>query len=248
MKALVQFLFPLLAFALLSGCTLITPASPTATATYPPPITTEPALPTLTPVQATETSVPTPSPTPFQPFEALVAVDYLNLRSGPGITLDSLGMYSANEKVSVLGRAPGYGWMYVRAADGKQGWFRMELLNLQGHNYYDAPEVEPDGFVIVRGHVYTPNGNPASHITVILKPEGDPDEVNAVSATTDVLGRYYFFLPAGTKGSYELYANAYGPESNAVNSAGNLIGTFPPGQVISFKTSPDVWYNIQLLP
>lgn len=242
-------LITLMVIVLLAGCSLIAPAKSSPTSTFPPPLTTEPALPTFTTIPATATLAPTPSPTPYQPFEALTLVSYLNLRSGPGFLVDSLGMYDEGIKVSVLGHAPGASWLYVRTPDEKQGWMKLELLNLQGHSMYDTPEVIPDGFVVVKGHLYMPNGNPVSHVTMSLKPVEEENDPREDAATTDTLGRFYFFLPPGTRGNWILSAGGYGCESSAVDSSCSLLGTFPIQQTLTItEDDPDIWYNQQMLP
>ena len=233
-----------LLLVLSSGCAkAMDPAYPTST--YPSPITTEPSPPTETPQPAaTETPLPTPSPTPYQPFEAVVKIDDLLLRSGPGFLNEASQTYTEGETVQVLGRAPGWSWVYVQTSDDLLGWMKLELLDIKG-NIYDAPEVIPDGFVIIKGHMYTPNGNPASHITLTLTPAGGaPADEDA--ATTDVLGRFYFFLPEGSEGVWTLEAGGYSCESNAVNAGCSLIGVFPPPQEIDLNESADIWINLQM--
>ena len=250
MKKYSAFTTLLLAALVLSACSLVSTPTPAATISMQPiPPTATVSVPTMLPLgTAVPTLEPTiaPSPTPYQPFEAVIMVDNLMLRSGPGFLLPSLGMYAEKGVVEVLGRAPGASWLYVRAADGKQGWMKLELLELKG-DFYDAPEVEPSDFIIIRGHMYTPNGSPASHITLTLMPK-DGTTADADAATTDILGRFYFFLPEDSRGTWILEANAYGCESTAVNNACSLIGSFPPAQEITFTESPEVWYNLQILP
>lgn len=234
----------LLLLALVSGCArTMEPAFPTCT--YPPPITTEPSPPTETPLPtATQTPAPSPTPTPYKPFEAVVTVDDLFLRSGPGFLHEAYWTYPEGEVVEVLGRAPGWSWVYVQTSNDLLGWMKLELLDLK-ENIYNAPEVIPDGFVVVKGHVYTPNGNPASHITLSLTPsDGDPADEDA--ATTDILGQFYFFLPKDSRGVWTLEAGAYGCDSNAVNSACSLIGVFPPARDVDVKGSSEIWINLQM--
>lgn len=234
----------LLSATILGGCaSAMDPAYPTAT--YPAPITTEPSPPTQSPQPtATDTPAPTLTPTPFQPFEAVVNVEGLLLRSGPGFLHEAYWTYPQGEIVQVLGRAPGWGWVYVQTANNLLGWMKLELLDLKG-DFYDAPEVTPEDAVIVKGHVYTPNGNPASHISLSLTPvEGDVS--NSDNATTDTLGQYYFFLPKGSRGTWTLAGNAYGCESNAVNDACELIGYFPPPLDIDVREASEFWFNLQI--
>lgn len=244
MKKLILSVVFLLFFTLLTGCTkAMDPAFPTIT--YPAPITTEPNPPTETPLPtATNTPAPTATPTPYQPFKAVTWVDNLLLRSGPGFLHEAYWTYPQGEIVEVLGRAPGWSWVYVHTSNNLLGWMKLEMLDADT-SFYHAPEVIPDGFVIVKGHVYTPNGNPASHITLSLMPkDGEPTDSDA--ATTDALGQFYFFLPEGSRGTWILAANAYGCESNTVTSACNLIGQFPAALEIDVQSASEVWYNLQM--
>lgn len=247
MKATLGFLTGLLLLSLLSACEkTMEPAFPTST--YPPPLTTEPYPPTPTPTSTRTpllTATPLPSPTPYKPFTADVTIDSLFLRSGPGFLHSPLAQYPTGETVEVLGRTPGWSWLYVGTKDGQQGYMKVELLDLAG-SFYDAPEVIPDGFLIIKGHLYTPNGNPASYITLaLIPPEGAAADADA--ATTDILGRFFFFLPEDSRGIWTLEAGAYGCDSSAVNASCSLIGILPPAREINVKESAEIWYNLQMV-
>lgn len=252
MKRLIIFLPLVLALSLTTGCGRLNPSA--STSTYPPPITTEPMPPTETlrptvslPTASLPTVAPTAAvtPTPFTGMEAEVTVDNLFLRSGPGFLLPALEMYDTGETVEAWGRAPGWSWVYVKTDNDLHGWMKLELVKLVG-DFYDLPEVIPDGFVIVKGHVYTPDGSPASHITLTITPPGG-NTADQDAATTDALGQFYFFLPEDAGGDWTLEANAYGCESNAVDAGCALIGTFPPAQQVDVRESAEVWYNLQLV-
>ena len=174
-----------------------------------------------------------------------MTVDGLLLHSGPGFLNKPYWTYPQGETIQVIGRAPGWGWAYVQTVNNLLGWMKLELLDLKG-DFYDEPEVMPDGCVIVKGHVYTPSGNPASHITLSLTPL-DGDACDSDSATTDTLGQYSFFLPKGSGGTWTLSVEAYGCESNAVNAACELIGYFPPPLEIDVCVAAEVWFNLELI-
>lgn len=237
----------LLLLSLSAGCGSKSTALPTST--YPPPITTEPMPPTATlrPTVSLPTAPPTAAvtATPFAGMQAEVTVDNLFLRSGPGFLLPAWEMFDTGETVEAWGRAPGWSWVYVKSDDDLNGWMKLELVKLAG-DFYDLPEVTPDGFVIVKGHVFTPNGSPASHITLTLTPPGG-EAADEDAATTDNEGRFYFFLPEDSRGSWTLVANAYGCESSAVDASCSLIGSFPPAQQIDVSASAEVWHNLQII-
>jgi len=235
---------------LVSACGRLLPSN--ATSTYPPPITTEPLPPSETPRPTVSlptappaTATPAVTPTPFAGMAAEVMVDNLFLRAGPGFLHEAYWTYPEGERVEAWGRAPGWSWVYVKTNNDLQGWMKLELLTLEG-DFYALPETIPEGFVIVRGHVYTPDGSPASHITLTLSPAGG-EAADEDAATTDIEGRFYFFLPEGSSGEWTLAAGAYGCESSAVDANCSLMGAFPPAQQVDVRESAEVWYNLQLL-
>ena len=253
MKTIPFLLLAVFLLAFLGGCSLSASPSPSPEVTQPDsvivlPTSTEAAQPTATDTPPTAEPTDPPTPEPYVPFEAVTWVDNLQLREGPGFLLNSVGMYSQGTVVKVLGRAPGASWLYVETPEKHYGWMKLELLDLQGNSMYDAPETIPGGFVIVKGHLYTPNGAPASDITLSLQPATSETPADADAATTDVLGQFYFFLPSSSKGDWILAPNAYGCESNAVNSVCSLIGTFPAPLTITLDPEADLWYNLQILP
>lgn len=219
------------------------PAYPTPT--FAPPVILSPVPSTSTPQPTSlPTGTPTLSPTPFQPISGTVTINDVFLRSGPGFLNEPYWTFPQGEKVEILGRAPGSSWLYVLTSNNLLGWIKLELVQFEG-NFEDLPDVMPEGFTVIKGHVYTFEGNPASHITLTLTPAGGtPADQDA--ATTDALGRFYFFLPNESRGAWTLEANAYGCESSAVNEACSLVGRFPPSIQINVKESAEIWYNLQL--
>ena len=245
------FVFPFtFMLALVSACGRLLPS--TATSAYLPPVATEPMPSTETPrltvslpMAPPATSTNAVTPTPFAGMGAKVTVDNLFLRAGPGFLHEAYWTYPEGERVEAWGRAPGWSWVYVKTNNNLQGWMKLELLQLEG-DFYALPETIPDGFVIVRGHVYAVDGSPASHITLTLTPAGG-EAADEDAATTDSEGRFYFFLPQGSSGEWTLAAGAYGCESSAVDANCSLVGTFPPAQQVDVRESAEVWYNLELL-
>ena len=246
MKRHLNIILPVILLLLVSACNRQEPITPTSI--YPPLITTEPMPPSETPRPTV--SLPTAPPTaavtatPFGGMRAEVMVDDLFLRAGPGFLHEAYWTYPAGTIVEAWGRAPGWSWVYVTTDNNLQGWMKLELLTLSG-DFYDLPETIPDGFVIVKGHVYAADGSPASHITLTLIPPGG-DVADEDAATTDNEGRFYFFLPEGASGLWTLEANAYGCESSAVDANCSLVGTFPPAQELDVRESAEVWHNVQI--
>lgn len=245
MKQKMMILCILLACALLSGCGVFQSAAPTATATYPPPITTEPAPPTNTPLPSA-TRIP-PTPTVYQPINGKILFDDMRLRRGPGFLFETIQVYPIDQTIELLGYAPGGNWYYVRTVDGLTGWMKKEGIDLEG-NMYDAPEVAFDDAVVVHGRVSAPNGSPASEIGVAIQPEGDDNPSRQDVGVTDVMGRFYIYLPPGTSGHWILAASSYGCAGSNVDRTCSLIGHFPEAQVITLPEAASTPIEIQILP
>lgn len=246
-----QSAFLILLFAaLLAGCSMVNDhendSSLLQTATYPAPITTEPFPPTNTPLPG-DTPTPRPTPTPYQPIEGKILFDAMRLRRGPGFLFETTELYPIDQTVLLLGRAPGNNWLYVQTTDNQTGWMKVQGIELAG-NLYDAPEVTPNDAVVVHGRVFAPNGSPASEIVVGVQPQGDDNPARQDVGVSDVTGRFYIYLPAGTSGKWILSASAYGCTGSSVNSACNLIGEFPPPQVITLPDAANAPIEIKLLP
>jgi uncharacterized protein YraI len=121
-------LLVLLALTIVAGCGPAPTPEPTVT-----PTPTSPLPPTDTPMP-TDTPVPTPvpSPTPTSEPEAVVAVDLLNLRAGPGTNYDILTMMEEGTKSTVVGRTEANDWLKVVIADGREGWVFAEMVTVSG--------------------------------------------------------------------------------------------------------------------
>jgi hypothetical protein len=109
-----------------------------ATPTLPPTITPTPTntpLPSDTP---TPTNTPTliltgtlpPPETPTPKPDALVSAKNLNLRSGPGVVYDILGMLKQGDSLKVTARNLAGDWLKVIAPGGEEGWVAASLLEI----------------------------------------------------------------------------------------------------------------------
>ena len=85
--------------------------------------------PTATP---TPTPTPTPTQTPTQTpiADAVVNAKNLNLRSGPGMVYDRLGVLEQGDPLKVTGRNLAGDWLRVIAHDGQEGWVAASLLEI----------------------------------------------------------------------------------------------------------------------
>jgi hypothetical protein len=103
--------------------------APMPTSTLPPTAslvasTTATPFPTTPAPTATPSVVPTATPTIPRP-DAEVAIDQLNMRSGPGLQHTVIRSYPRGTALEVFGQGPdseGLPWLFVQAADGRRGW------------------------------------------------------------------------------------------------------------------------------
>jgi SH3 domain protein len=121
-------LLVLLVLTIVVGCGPVPTPEPTATPTPTPPLPpTDTPMPTDTPVPT-----PVPSPTSIPQPEAVVAVDLLNLRAGPGTNYDILTMMEEGTRLKMVGRTEANDWLKVVTADGREGWVFAEMVNVSG--------------------------------------------------------------------------------------------------------------------
>jgi len=92
--------------------------APTAIATP-----TTSATPTPMP---TDTPMPPSAPTP----DAVVNISQLNLRSGPDTRFPSLGLYTQDTTLQVVGKEPAGQWLQVQTPDNRTGWMLATNLRL----------------------------------------------------------------------------------------------------------------------
>ncbi|MFX1476301.1 MAG: SH3 domain-containing protein, partial [Promethearchaeota archaeon] len=107
-------------------------ATPTVTPSLTPSYT---ATPTSTyapsPIPSpTDTPEPTPTATPTPMPDAVVNVETLNLRSGPGVVYDILGVLKQGDPLKVTGRNLMGDWLKVIAPDGEEGWVAASCLEI----------------------------------------------------------------------------------------------------------------------
>jgi hypothetical protein len=132
MKRAIGFLIIVMIF--LTACAdLRSPVSPAAQTAVPAatavPVqalpTTLPATPTVT--QPAQVPVTGGETAPAQP-EAVVGVDGLNLRAGPGMNYRVLAVLLPDQVVRLEGRSNSGAWVVVRRSDGTAGWVYSAYL------------------------------------------------------------------------------------------------------------------------
>lgn len=128
-------------------------ATGTATSTSKPPAT-QTATGT-----ATSTSKPpaTETPTPSSAPETTVMVfgDSARLRSGPGNNYEEVQKLAFGDLLMLLGRSSDNTWLYVKTADGQDGWIKAVWVDLAGVNveYHSikTPAPTPETMIKVYG-------------------------------------------------------------------------------------------------
>ncbi len=76
--------------------------------------------------------MPRPTVTPTPPPLAVVQIDTLNVREGPGTQYKPpLTQVSTGDELTVLGRARDVEWIKVRLPDATEGWVSAESGNVR---------------------------------------------------------------------------------------------------------------------
>jgi Bacterial SH3 domain len=85
---------------------------------------TQTALAFQVPVTAIPTSTPAPLPTPTTQAnsQAVVTIESVNIRSGPGTTYSVQAYAARGDILIILGQAYDCGWLEIRMPDGQTGW------------------------------------------------------------------------------------------------------------------------------
>lgn len=108
---------------------------PTLTASAAPTILpTATLVPTYTPVPPTKTAVP--------PIIAVVNVDRLNVRSGPGVDYDLVATIDEGETVELTGRLINGSWWQICCMLGESGWVIGEAVDLPADAENLVPVIE----------------------------------------------------------------------------------------------------------
>lgn len=243
MKAL-KLIIPLIFLvSVLAGCGNATPAAlPTPTPTYMPLI----LLPTQAPTAQLPTVTPQPGPTAtrraFDTIEATINVENLFLRKGPGFMFDYVRTYDTGERVAILMREPGNNWVLVQTADNRSGWMNLNYLSFNG-DVTSLPVISVTGVQIIRGRVLRTDMTPATKIGVSIARVNDPGPDFEDYTMSNAFGEWYLYLPPEMRGDWVIGVNAYSPDSNAVDSSGNLVGGFPGAQKITLPLQADVSFE-----
>jgi hypothetical protein len=90
-------------------------------------------------------ATPAPTSTPTPAVDAVVNVDVLNFRAGPGTNYDVIGEFNQGDSLTVTGKNPEGDWLEVSTADGIEGWVFADLtvLNIDLGSVAVAQNIPP---------------------------------------------------------------------------------------------------------
>lgn len=216
MKRAAIFAISLLGIVLLTACNLgaqkaATPAIP-PTNTLPVPATEIP-LPTEPPVE----NVVTPEPEvgilpteeaavmPVVMVPAVINTETLYLRKGPGRFFETVGLYTKDNTLNIIGQEATGTWVLVQTGDYRSGWMLAEFLTING-SLQSVPIFKVSNAQILHGHVYVSGQNPATFVEVAVKPVDPPDSPTDYTFTNEE-GEWTLYLPMDANGDWDIGPN-----------------------------------------
>ncbi len=187
-----RILFPLILISIILGQLALTPglralsqsaagaASGESEALLLPPTARPSLTPSLTPAtntpapeptqppgpRPTDTPVP-PTPTPMPPT-AVIAQKIINVRSGPGVIYQIIGVARKDERYLITGQFPPGDWLQIDY-NGKRAWIYRALVTLEG-----AVDQIPPITDIPPTPTFTPSPTPTDTPTPTLTPSPAP--------------------------------------------------------------------------
>lgn len=224
----------------LAACSQPTAAPlPTLTSTFSPLILVPTQAPTAQLPTPTLPPMPTPTIAPYVPIEAEVTVENFLLREGPGRMFASVDMYNTGDRVTLMAREPGNNWVLVQTQDYQSGWMNVDYLSFTG-DVTPLPVMKVPNAQVLHGRVWNVNKTPATKIGVSIARVNNPSPALQDNSMTNSNGEWYLYLPLDFTGDWVVGTNAYSPQSNAVDSSGNLIGNWPGAQLVTLPLQADV--------
>ncbi len=215
MKSAALIAISLLGIVLMASCNLgvQSAATPTIPPTNTPPVSvTEIPLPTeptgvaATPEpDATVPPIETEEPLPVMMVPALVNTETLYLRKGPSRFFESVGLYTKDNTLLIIGQEATGAWVLVQTGDFQSGWMLAEFLTING-SLQDVPVFKVGNAQVLHGHVYIGGLNPATFVSVAIKPAGSPDSSTDVTHTNEK-GEWTLYLPLDASGDWDVGPN-----------------------------------------
>ncbi len=201
-----KILFPLLiASVLLAGCSMLVSveSTPTATSTTAALQPTETQQPTNTP-EPTNTPQPTFTPTTavYRQLNAVVSVQSLNIRLGPGSVFPLVTARLENTPLYVIGLALGDEWVLVRTPDNLMGWAKAEYIDIDG-SIESLPYIQPQDAMLIQGRVEDIDGKAIPGVDIAIHQGSSAGEVRT-DAFSDEAGNFYAFIPATSSGTWRV--------------------------------------------
>lgn len=132
------------------------------------------------------------TPTPAGPTGRVM--QRLNVRSGPGMTFDSLGLLEADTTVSLTGKNTTASWFQVDYPAGPEGrgWVTAQYIQTDAAD--DLPVLDDYGTPVTPGAAETPSG-PVTTLTPTVGPafaDGDSRAAPAVRVNFSAAGTHQF--------------------------------------------------------
>jgi hypothetical protein len=212
---------------LASGCILSLPQpSPTPVATAI--LENFPTNIPLTPSPiATETLLPTPtlSPQP-QAISALVNVDVVNFRNGPGTVFNVLFKALKGTPLALLGKDQGSNWVLARSPEGNIGWIILTFITIQG-DISNLPTLPIDYAYTIKGRVVDSSGAPIEGLTIAIYQQAGDGE-RRTDSTTLANGEFSAFVPLTEIGTWNVSVVGISCTSRIVDASCKYSGHFDP--------------------
>lgn len=214
---------------LASGCVLNTPiTSPppvAATATLTQIPTEIPPTPSPLPSETPPSASPTSSPQP-QAVSAVVNVDVINLRDGPGTVFKVMYKALKDTPMALLGIDPGKNWVLARFPSGSIGWVSLSFITPQGDPSI-LPVLPLDYAYTVSGSVVDTAGAPIEGLTVAIYQQVGSEERRTDTITLED-GKFTAFLPITENGTWNVEVVGISCTSRIVDADCNYTGRFEP--------------------
>ena len=193
---------------------------------------TQPSITTPTvPVSEAEATLTFPTATPvpptLAPINATVKAEALNMRTGPGVEYDRIGVVREGDVLDVVARTPAGDWLKVRGPDGTEGWVAAGYvtLDIAPGEVPEAAEIPPPPS--------PPAQTPSPTAAVSLETPVSPPSAGMGSATGRILWNDEPFAGVVVKlcTDWSMIGGCKGVEYTAVSGTDGryTIAELPPG-------------------
>jgi uncharacterized protein YraI len=149
-----------------------------------------------------------------------IAIQQINVRSGPGTDFNSLGTVNAQDVVTLTGKNPNGTWLQIEFAAGPEGkgWVNAAFVQVTGLQGGNLPIITEAGEVVGTG---TPTGIPPT-ITPTIVPSAQDDDSAASPAV------HVYFSPSGSRALFYT-SDVSSPDGDAED----WVGFTPYGSAVS---------------